>query len=133
MTATDPRPALAPAAEALAAAYVQNMGAGPPPRDDRARAECHRAGRAALAHLRQLLAVTDWAAAHLPEPAAAPLEVRLRWERGRVLPRRKAICRKAEDIRIRAEAIRIEPQLGLNPKPSPRPTSRVSRTAFKTW
>ena len=89
MTATDPRPALAPAAEALAAAYVQNIDA-----------------------------------AHLPEPAAAPLEVRLRWERGRVLPWRKEICRKAEDTRIRAEAIRIEPQLRLNPKPSPRPTSR---------
>ena len=100
MTVTNPRPALAPAAEALAAAYVQNMGAGPPPPDDRARAECHRAGRAALAHLRQLQAVADWAAAHLPEPAAALLEVRLRWERGRVLPWRKEICRKAEDARL---------------------------------
>ena len=77
MTATDPRPALAaalaarlaPAAEALAAAYAEDMDAGPPPPDDRARAECHRAGRAQLAHLRELLAVLDWSAAHLPEPA----------------------------------------------------------------
>ena len=46
------------------------MDAGPPPPDDRARAraECHRAGRAQLAHLRKLLAVLDWSAAHMPEP-----------------------------------------------------------------
>ena len=82
MTATDPRPALAaalaarlaPAAEALAAAYVEDMDAGPPPPDDRARAECHRAGRAQLAHLRELLAVLDWSAAHMPEPEPEPEE-----------------------------------------------------------
>ena len=76
MTATDPRPELAamllerlaPAAEALAAACAQDIDAGPPPRDDRDRAEYHRAGRARLAHLRQLLAVLDWSAGHLPEP-----------------------------------------------------------------
>ena len=64
MTATDPRPRLAaalaarlaPAAESLAAAYEDNIAAGPPPQEDRALAEHHRAGRAALAHLRQLLA-----------------------------------------------------------------------------
>ena len=44
----------------------------PPPPDDRARADRHRAGRAQLAHLRQLLAVLDWAGAHLPEPEPAP-------------------------------------------------------------
>ncbi|MCY3755387.1 MAG: hypothetical protein OXG99_15035, partial [Alphaproteobacteria bacterium] len=63
MTATDPRPqlaaklaaGLAPAAEALALAYAEDMGAGPPPPDDRALAERHRAGRAQLSHLRQLL------------------------------------------------------------------------------
>ena len=82
MTATDPRPelaaklaaGLAPAAEALALAYAEDMSAGPPPPDDRALAERHRAGRAQLAHLRQLLAVLDWAAAHLPEPEPAPVE-----------------------------------------------------------
>ena len=82
MTATDPRPALAaalaarlaPAAEALAAAYAEDMDAGPPPPDDRARAECHRAGRAQLAHLRELLAVLDWSAAHMPEPEPEPEE-----------------------------------------------------------
>ena len=82
MTATDPRPGLAaklaarlaPAAEALAATYEEDMSAGPPPQDDRAWGEYHRAGRAALAHLRQLLAVLDWAAAHLPEPDPAPSE-----------------------------------------------------------
>ena len=82
MTVTDPRPALAaalaarlaPAAEALAAAYVEDMDAGPPPPDDRARAECHRAGRAQLAHLRELLAVLDWSAAHMPEPEPEPEE-----------------------------------------------------------
>ncbi len=76
MTATDPRPELAamllerlaPAAEALAAACAEDIGAGPPPQDDRDRAEYHRAGRARLAHLRQLLAVLDWSAGHLPEP-----------------------------------------------------------------
>ena len=81
MTATDPRPdlaaklaaGLAPAAEALALAYAEDMSAGPPP-DDRALAERHRAGRAQLSHLRQLLAVLDWAAAHLPEPEPAPVE-----------------------------------------------------------
>ena len=50
------------------------MSAGPPPPDDRALAERHRAARAQLAHLRQLLAVLDWAAAHLPEPEPAPVE-----------------------------------------------------------
>ena len=76
MTATDPRPQLAamllerlaPAAEALAEACAQDIDAGPPPEDDRDRAEYHRAGRAGLAHLRQLLAVLDWSAKHLPEP-----------------------------------------------------------------
>ena len=80
MTVNDPRPELAaklaarlaPAAEALAAAYEEDASAGPPPQDGRAWAEYHRAGRAALAHLRQLLAVLDWAAAHLPEPDPAP-------------------------------------------------------------
>ena len=79
MTATDPRPALAamlaeklaPAARALAEAYAEDMSAGPPPEDDRAFAEYHRAGRAQLAHLRQLLAVLDWAAARMPEPEPA--------------------------------------------------------------
>lgn len=64
MTATDPRPALAaalaarlaPAAEALAEAYVEDMSAG----------------RAALSHLRQMLAVLDWAGAHMPEPEPEP-------------------------------------------------------------
>ncbi len=79
MTAIDPRPALAalaarlaPAAEALAAAYAQDLNPEPPPPDERARADHHRAGRAQLAHLRQLLAVIDWAGAHLPEPEPAP-------------------------------------------------------------
>ena len=75
MTATDPRPALAaalaarlaPAAEALAAAYAEDANPEPPPPDDRARADHHRAGRAQLHHLRQLLAVLDWAGAHLPD------------------------------------------------------------------
>ncbi len=82
MIATDPRPqlaatlaaGLAPAAEALAAAYAEDLNAGPPPEDDRALAERHRAGRAQLSHLRQLLAVLDWAAAHLPEPEPEPEE-----------------------------------------------------------
>ncbi len=76
MTATDPRPALAaalaarlaPAAEALAEAYAEDLNPEPPPPDDRARAECHRAARAQLDHLRRLLALLDWAGAHLPEP-----------------------------------------------------------------
>ena len=76
MTATDPRPALAamlaerlaPAVEALAAAYAEDANPEPPPPDDRARAECHRAGRAQLDHLHKLLAVLDWAGAHLPAP-----------------------------------------------------------------
>ena len=46
MTETDPRPVLAakpaarlaPAAEALAAAWEEDMNAGPPPPDDRVRA-----------------------------------------------------------------------------------------------
>ena len=79
MTATDPRPALAamllerlaPAAEALAAAYAQDVNPEPPPPDDRARADYHRAGRAQLAHLHKLLAVLDWSARHLPEPEPA--------------------------------------------------------------
>ncbi len=78
MTATDPRPALAaalaaklaPAAEALAAAYAEDLNPEPPPPDDRARAECHRAARAQLDHLHKLLALLDWAGAHLPEPPA---------------------------------------------------------------
>ena len=82
MTANDPRPELAeklaarltPAAEALAVAYDEDTIAGPPPQDDRAFAEYHRAGRAALTHLRQLLAVLDWAAGHLPPPAPARLD-----------------------------------------------------------
>ena len=88
MTATDPRPALAamlaarlaPAAEALAAAYVEDANPEPPPPDDRARAKCHRAGRAQLAHLRQLLALLDWSAAHLPEPAPEPEPEEEPWE-----------------------------------------------------
>ena len=80
MTATDPRPRLAamlaeklaPAAMALAAAYAEDINAAPPPEDDRASAERHRAGRAALSHLRQLLNVLDWAAARMPEPEPAP-------------------------------------------------------------
>ena len=80
MTATAPRPQLAaplaarlaPAAEALAAAYAEDIAAGPPPEDDRALAERHRAGRAQLSHLRQLLSVLDWAGKHLPEPAPEP-------------------------------------------------------------
>ena len=81
MTAADPRPALAamlaerlaPAAAALAAACAEDMSAAPTPGDDRALAERHRAGRAALLHLRQLLAVLDWAGAHMPatEPLTA--------------------------------------------------------------
>ena len=82
MTATDPRPALAaalaarlaPAAEALAAAYARDANPEPPPPDDRTRAECHRAGRAQLDHLRELLAVLDWSAAHMPEPEPEPAE-----------------------------------------------------------
>ena len=80
MTATDPRPALAamlaerlaPAAAALAEACAEDISAAPPPEDDRALAERHRAGRAALSHLRQLLGVLDRAAARLPEPEQAP-------------------------------------------------------------
>ena len=80
MTATDPRPQLAamlaeklaPAVETLAAAYAEDIDAGPPPPDDRALAERHRAGRAQLSHLRQLLGVLDWAAARMPEPAEEP-------------------------------------------------------------
>ena len=57
MTATDPRPRLPRTpirglAATLAAAYVEDIGAGPPPEDDRALAERHRAGRARLSHLR---------------------------------------------------------------------------------
>ena len=82
MTVTDPRPALAamlaeklaPAVEALATAYVEDAGPEPPPPDDRAIAERHRAARAQLDHLHKLLAVLDWAAAHLPEPEPAPVE-----------------------------------------------------------
>ena len=74
MTATDPRPALAamlaeklaPAVEALATACAGD--ADPPPPDDRALADRHRAARARLDHLHKLLAVLDWAGAHLPEP-----------------------------------------------------------------
>ena len=80
MTATDPRPRLAaallerlaPAAEALAAACAGDIDAGPPPEDDRDRADYHRAARAGLTHLRQLLAVIDWSARHLPEPEPEP-------------------------------------------------------------
>ena len=80
MTATDPRPRLAaallerlaPAAEALAAACAGDIDAGPPPEDARARADYHRAARAGLARLRQLLAVIDWSARHLPEPEPEP-------------------------------------------------------------
>ena len=82
MTATDPRPELAamlaerlaPAAAALAGACAEDMSAAPPPEDDRALAGHHRAGRAALSHLRQLLGVLDRAAVHLPEPVPAPVE-----------------------------------------------------------
>ncbi len=80
MTATDPRPALAampaerlaPAAAALAEACAEDISAAPPPEDDHALAERHRAGRAALAHLRQLLGVLDRAAARMPEPEQVP-------------------------------------------------------------
>ena len=79
MTVNDPRPELAamlaarlaPAATALAEAYVEDMGAAPPPEDRRACADHHRAGRAALAHLRQLLALLDWSAERMPEPETA--------------------------------------------------------------
>ncbi len=81
MRATDPCPELAamlaerlaPAA-ALAGACAADISAAPPPEDDRALAERHRAGRAALSHLRQLLGVLDRAAARLPEPVPAPVE-----------------------------------------------------------
>ena len=69
MTATDPRPGLA---AALASAYAEDMSAEPPPEDDRAFAQRHRAGRAALSHLRQFLSVLDRAGARLPEPEPAP-------------------------------------------------------------
>ncbi len=80
MTATDPRPELAampaerlaPAAAALAEACAEDMSAGPPPEDGRALAERHRAGRAALSHLRQFIGLLDRAAAHMPEPEQAP-------------------------------------------------------------
>ncbi len=83
MTVTNPRPRLAaallerlaPAAEALAAACAGDIDAGPPPEDDRDRADYHRAARAGLAHLRQLLAVIDWSARHLPEPEPEQDEV----------------------------------------------------------
>ena len=65
---------LAPAVEALATAYAADADPEPPPPDDRARAECHRAARAQLDHLHKLLAVLDWAGAHLPEPAPQPEE-----------------------------------------------------------
>jgi len=76
MTATDPRPQLAallaeklaPAAAALATAYAEDASAEPPPPDDRALAERHRAARAQLDHLHKLLALLDWAAARMPEP-----------------------------------------------------------------
>ena len=76
MTETDPCPRLAamplerlaPAAEALAEACADDINAEPPSADDRARAEYHRAGRARLAHLGQLLARLDRSARHLPEP-----------------------------------------------------------------
>ena len=79
MTATDPRPELAamlaarlaPAAEALALAYAEDMDAAPPPEDRRACADHHRAGRAQLAHLRQLLALLDWSAERMPQPETA--------------------------------------------------------------
>ena len=79
MTVNDPRPELAamlaarlaPAAEALAEAYVQDMDSGPPPEDRRACADYHRAGRAQLAHLRQLLSLLDWSAERMPEPETA--------------------------------------------------------------
>ena len=83
MTATDPRPALAamlaarlaPAAAALAEAYLEDMGAGPPPEDRRADADRHRAGRAALAHLRRLLSLLDWSAERMPEPEPAETQM----------------------------------------------------------
>ena len=76
MTATDPRPQLAamlaeklaPAVETLAAAYAEDIDAGPPPPDDRALAERHRAGRAQLAHLRQLLACSTGPPPACPNP-----------------------------------------------------------------
>ena len=79
MTVNDPRPELAamlaarlaPAAAALAEAYAEDMDAAPPPEDRRACADHHRAGRAQLAHLRQLLALLDWSAERIPEPETA--------------------------------------------------------------
>ena len=85
MTATDPRPELAamlaarlaPAAEAL----VDGLCGGHERRARRRRttardADHHRAGRAVLAHLRQLLALLDWSAERMPEPepAGAPAD-----------------------------------------------------------
>ena len=79
MTVNDPRAELAamlaarlaPAAAALVEAYVEDMDAAPPPEDRRADADHHRAGRAQLAHLRQLLALLDWSAERMPEPETA--------------------------------------------------------------
>ena len=82
MPMNDPRPALAvelaarlaPAADALSESYRADYAeAGPLPEDDRERAAFHRAGRAMLAHLRQLLAVIDWSAVLLPPAPPRPL------------------------------------------------------------
>ncbi len=83
MTVNEPRPELAampaarlaPAATALAEAYAQDMDAAPPPQDRRACADHHRAGRAQLAHLRQLLALIDWSAERMPEPEPAETQM----------------------------------------------------------
>ncbi len=88
MTVNDPRPALAatlaarlaPAAEALAAACAEDAGPEPPPPDDRALAEHHRAARARLHHLRQLLPLLDWSARHVSEPEPQPEPVEEPWE-----------------------------------------------------
>ena len=88
MTVNDPRPALAatlaarlaPAAEALASACAEDASPEPPPPDDRACAEHHRAVRARLHHLRQLLPLLDWSARHLPEPEPQPEPVEEPWE-----------------------------------------------------
>ena len=83
MTATDPRPALAamlaeklaPAAAALAEAYAQDMGAAPPPEDDRALADRPpRRTRRALPSAPAPQPSSTGAAARMPEPEPAVVE-----------------------------------------------------------
>ncbi len=74
----DPRPELAaelterlaPVAARIARRYREDHAEGEqaPPDNDRDRTAFHGAGRAALAHLRQLLAILDWAAGQDVEP-----------------------------------------------------------------